>query len=373
MNKKIRAIGALLVVLVWAALTGFAWFSPDKTFSETERASLDQFPELSLDTILAERRPFMEKFNEYTLDQFPLRDRFRELKALFHLKVMQNLDNNGKYEAQGYITDMAALNDKVLEGNIASLSYLYDNYLKNTAGNVAITVVPDKHYYMAQETGHLAMDYDTLFQTVKDFAGDKMTYVDLTGLLERDDFYRTDTHWKQESIVDVASAIAQALSVEGPKNEDFEKVKLNNTFYGVYFGQLALPLEGEDMYILTNDILKGCTVKYLGGMEENIQQGPYDMEKTDHYDMYEVFLSGTQALIEIENPNARTDKELVVIRDSFGSALTPLLLQDYAKVTVVDIRWLSSWRPNLQNFVTFSNQDVLVEYSAIVLNTVNLK
>ena len=79
-----------------------------------------------------------------------------------------------------------------------------------------------------------------------------------------------------------------------------------------------------------------------------------------------MFLSGSDALLTIENPNAATEKELVVFRDSFGSSLAPLLATGYAKITLVDLRYLQS--DLLGNFIDFENQDVLFLYSTLVLN-----
>ena len=92
----------------------------------------------------------------------------------------------------------------------------------------------------------------------------------------------------------------------------------------------------------------------------------YDMEKAFGKDPYEIFLSGPLSLLTIENENATTDKELVIFRDSFGSSLAPLLAEGYKKITVVDIRYI---HPNtLENYIEFSNQDVLFIYSTSVLN-----
>ena len=78
-----------------------------------------------------------------------------------------------------------------------------------------------------------------------------------------------------------------------------------------------------------------------------------------------MFLSGSVSLLTIENPNAKTDRELVIFRDSFASSLAPLLLDGYAKITLVDIRYLPSAR--LGSFLTFTDQDVLFLYSVNVL------
>ena len=79
-----------------------------------------------------------------------------------------------------------------------------------------------------------------------------------------------------------------------------------------------------------------------------------------------MFLSGARSLLTIENPNAKTDKELIVFRDSFGSSMVPLLVQDYKTVTLVDIRYMNP--AMLGRFVDFHGQDVLFLYSTLVLN-----
>ena len=384
MSKKIRAIGAALVVGLWVILTGFTWFSPNQVYSFTERSYLDKFPELSVENILEKGdNSFMSEFNSYTLDQFPLRDAFRQLKAMFHLYALNQSDNNDKYIHDGYIAEMALLNEEVFQKNLASIQRIYEKYLKDAQGcNVYMAVIPDKNYYLAEPSKHLSLDYGKLFADVQANAP-WATHISLLDKLELSDFYRTDTHWQQEELLDVAQKIANAMGVEGPKAEDFTLQKLEDTFYGVYYGQIALPVAGEDMFLLRSDVLDNCLVSYDGA---EAVKGVYDWDRSkvelvdkgnDKYevygDMYEVFLSKESGKIVIENPSATTDKELVVFRDSFGRSLIPLLVQDYAKVTVLDTRWLAGGTYMLQNHIQFENQDVLFLYSALVLNSVELK
>ena len=88
---------------------------------------------------------------------------------------------------------------------------------------------------------------------------------------------------------------------------------------------------------------------------------------------YDLFLSGSKALLRIENPAAGNDRTLIVFRDSFGSSLIPLLAQGYGTVYAVDIRYLAT--DALARVVTFPEEaDVLLVYSATVLqNSVTLK
>ena len=185
--------------------------------------------------------------------------------------------------------------------------------------------------------------------------------IDLTDALSLSSYYRTDTHWRQEALVPVASLLADAMDVSIPT--DFTPVTLDTPFYGVYRGQSALPLAPDGLTYLTNDVLDACRVYD----HENSEYLPvYTLEKADGSDPYEIFLSGPKSLLRIENPNAKTERRLIVFRDSFAASLVPLLAEGYSEITLVDIRYLSPTM--LDKFIDLTAQDVLFLYSASVLN-----
>lgn len=361
-NKKIRAIGAALLIGVWLCLTVFAWVKPADDISDAERRPLDQFPELSVDTVL--EGDFMTKFEDYTLDQFPLRDSFRQLKSLFHYYVLNQGDNNDVYIADGYAAKLEyPLNETSVNYALSRFNAIYDRYLKASGCKIYASVVPDKSYYLAEDNGYLAMDYEKLFSMVQEgmpWAG----YIDITGELSIEDYYFTDTHWRQEKLIPVAQKLAQAMGGVGPKEEDFTATKVDRPFYGVYYGQAALPMPGEDLFLMESAVLKGCRVQ---DKETGKYVPVYNPEDLDNSDLYDIYLGGAKPLMVIENPNAKTNKSLVVFRDSFGSSVIPLLVQDYRTVTVVDIRYINP--TILGSYLRFTNQDVLFLYSALVLNS----
>ena len=135
-------------------------------------------------------------------------------------------------------------------------------------------------------------------------------------------------------------------------------------FYGVYHGQSALSLKPDTITYLTNDVIDAATVF---NFETQKTSAVYDLDKFNGKDPYDVFLSGAQAYLVIENPNATDDRELVIFRDSFGSSLTPLLIEAYSKITVLDTRYIMSQM--LGHVVDFSSvDDVLFIYSASIIN-----
>ena len=110
-------------------------------------------------------------------------------------------------------------------------------------------------------------------------------------------------------------------------------------------------------------MISGATVY---NAETGATGGIYDFGKLQSKDPYEFFLSGAAALLTVENPSAEEEKELVIFRDSFGSAIAPYLIEGYSKVTLVDTRYIAP--ALLGDYVDFTNCDVLFLYSTLVLN-----
>ena len=364
MTKKVRLFGFSALVLLWLALIMGAWFGPTHDISESERRKLAQMPEITVESILSGK--FMTKFEDFTLDQFPLRDTFRTLKALAHYNVLMQGDNNGIYVSDGYAAKLEyPLNESSLSGALGKFDHIYEKYLQGTDCNAFVSVVPDKSLYLAQSDGYPSMDYQKLFDTVES-GMDWAQFVDISDLLVVGDYYRTDTHWRQERILDVAQRLCAAMGAASFGESELIRTKVERPFYGVYYGQAALPMEADTLYYVTNDLLDNCLVhNFETGKETKI----YDMEKLQSRDLYDIYLSGAASLLEITNPAATTDRELVVFRDSFGSSLIPLLVKDYSKITVVDTRYIAS--DLVGEYLQFDDQDVLFLYSTLILNSSN--
>lgn len=362
MNKKIRTVGICALLVIWVALTGFLWFGAKSDYTYSERRPLAQMPKITVQSIFSGK--FMPDFEDFTLDQFPLRDTFRQVKSLFHYYALQQADNNGIYLVDGTVAKLEyPLNMSSVNYATGRLQYLYDTWLKNTDCKVYAAMIPDKGYFLAQSNGYPAMDYEALSESYRN-ALSWATHTDLTDLLSAEDYYRTDTHWRQERILDVAQRLCEAMDTAVPKVEDYTQEKVRVPFYGVYFGQAALPMEPEDLYVLKSDVLDSCTVTDpITGKTSAV----YNMEKTSSPDLYDVFLSGAQPLLTVENPDGQPGKELILFRDSYGSSLAPLLISDYSRVTLVDIRYIHP--DQIGDYVAFTDQDVLFLYSALILNS----
>lgn len=346
----------LPVLVLWLGLCAALWLGGTQDISYSERRKLAQFPAFSGQTI--SQGSFMSGFESFCQDQFPGREAFRTANALFQKYVLGKKDSNGIVLVDGQAMKLEyPLHTDALDANLGKLTAVNRQFLEG-AEKIVFTVVPDKAYYLAGST-YPKMDYAALFDRVSglDFA----RYVDITDLLHGSDYYRTDLHWNQADILPAANRLCEALGIEAP--DGLEETVLGD-FYGVYYGQAALPMQADTMTILENDHTRESTVQAYGGKTET---AVYDLPLFSGRDAYDVFLSGSSGLLTVTNPLGNPAKKLVVFRDSFGSSLVPLLLQGYGQVELVDIRYLPA--AQLGKLVDFEGKDVLFVYSTTVLNT----
>ena len=101
--KKIKNIiqTCVFVIFIFVVST-VCIFTPNQEYSLSERRALAQFPQVNAETV--SNGEFMKNFELYAVDQFPLRDKLRGIKAFFSTKALGKLDNNGLFYVDGHIS-----------------------------------------------------------------------------------------------------------------------------------------------------------------------------------------------------------------------------------------------------------------------------
>ncbi len=353
MKSKIITIIFALYIFLFSIL---GIILKDEIISPTERRKLKTFPTFELSS------EYINEVDKYFLDHFPLRDTFRSIKANFNYKVLRKLDNNDIYIKDGYIfkkeypTNIASINNfiKILNINKSKLS---------PSNNVYLMIIPDKNYYL-KGNDFLSIDYDYIYREM-----DKLDIknIDIRDLMKLEDYYKTDTHWREERLDKVVKRMSEVMNFKYNKI-NYQKNVYDN-FYGVYYGEASVNVPKEKLFYLTNYDIMNAKVWYL---ENEELTSVYNLENLDSFDSYEVYLDGASSYIEITNDNSNTDRELVIFRDSFGSSITPLLINYYKKITLIDNRYIKS--SNYLDYITFDKQDVIFMYSTLIVNnSVTLK
>lgn len=357
---KIKSIISVVVFAVFlVAVSAVCLAKPDTQYSDAERRELTQFPETSVEAIATGE--FSKGFESYTTDQFPMRELMRKIKAAFSTVVLGKAENNGLFYVGGHISKIDNKeNEEMMNHAAERFTYLRDTYLKNN--KIYFSIVPDKNMFLAEKNGYPSLDYNGFMERMKSKV-DFMEYIDISHLLSMDDYYNTDTHWRQEKITDIASHIMSAMGKD-VNGKNYTENVLNMPFFGVYSGQYAMSIPADTIKYLTNDTIDNAIVTYYdSGMPK--EGAMYNMEKAKGKDPYEMFLSGTMPVLTLEKPTGE-GSHLILFRDSFGSAIAPLFLEAYDKVTVIDTRYVQS--EFLGNLIEFDGADVLFLYSTSLLN-----
>lgn len=360
--KKLRNILciAFFVIFIFAISASFIIKEPI-TVLASERRKAAQFPDFSVEKVID--KSFFDGVEDFLTDQFPLRDKFRAIKAAVQLKIFNQKDNNGTYFVEGHISEIdETLSEASVESMAKKINAIFDKYLKDKNNRVFYSVIPDKNYFLAEKNGYPSYDYGKMTDILRSNISD-MEYIDIFECLTIDDYYKTDSHWKQENLSAVVQKLGEKMEFDAVDMNAYNPENLGD-FSGVYSSRLALGFESDEIICMRNEATDSAVVYNFETQKEHI--GVYDTEKMKKNDKYDVFFSGAVPIITAKNTLNPNGKELVVFRDSFGSSLAPLLLGSYGKITLVDTRYISS--QILGEYVDFENCDVLFIYNTQLLN-----
>lgn len=373
--KNIMIIGFFSIYIVVMAL--WLWGKRDIEYSASERRNLAKKPKITVASVI--NGSYMNNFDKYVTDQFPQRETFRQINSWLLVNIMRKKDVNNIYVKDGYAAKIEDVIDyKSVDWGIRQMRYICDNYISGDekSNKVYMCIIPDKNYYLTDGVEYPYINYDEFVQLYRTGMDDYARYIDISNLLNIDNYYKTDIHWRQETLVDIAKHILDVMAVNdnvtsniNTSNINIEDYKINignEDFYGVYYGQRALSMKPDTIRYLTSDIIDNYRVTYAD-TGEDVSMPVYDINKASGRDPYEMYLGGSLSLVTIDNAKADTDRKLIVFRDSFGSSLVPLLAEKYKKTVLVDIRYISP--TVLASYVDFENADILFMYSEQVLNS----
>ena len=347
MKNKIITIIFLIYIFTFSIL---GIIMKDEIISTSERRKLSSFPKFSPDS------EYVTKLDKYVLDHFPLRDNFRSIKANFNYHILKRLDNNNIYLKDNYIFKSEyPTNTGSVSNFIKKINLMKQNLTINN--NIYMMIIPDKNYYL-KSNNFLHIDYNYIYNELNKL---NINTIDIRNIMTLEDYYETDTHWRQEKLHKVVKQMSYTMNFNYYQEE--YKQNIYNNFYGVYYGESAINRKPEDIIYLTNENINNLKVEYLENKNINTI---YNIDKLTSLDSYEVYLDGASSFIEIYNDNSKTDKELIIFRDSFASSITPLLTEYYKKITLIDNRYINS--SNYLNLIEFNNQDILFMYSTLIIN-----
>lgn len=154
-------------------------------------------------------------------------------------------------------------------------------------------------------------------------------------------FFATDHHWTVLGAYYAYREWCAAAGITPHELSEFQKVSYPDFLglfyiYSDYAEALAANPDTVDAYIPMGTNAMVVSSPELGDYAYNIIS---DVSADDAGTKYSAFLGGDSALYTIENPAITDGSACILIKDSFGNAFAPFLVDHYQTVYVVDYRY----------------------------------
>lgn len=347
--------GFLGLFLVWHLLL------PDAAFSANENRYLEQLPKPSLGLSGSFfTGEFMEDFETYVNDQFPLRDEWVGLKA-YSERLSGKASNNGVYfgvDGKTLLADYPEPDPAKVEKNLGYVAALGEK----TDVPVYFSLIPGKSEAldMLLPAGAPVGDQRALMDRAAQTPN--VTWIDLDGQNAggwdiTESYYKTDHHWTTKGAYNGYHALMAGMGLTPAAAREFTEVA--GDFYGTTWSKAGA-------YWYPPDVMETAVsdedVRVTSFLDGTPSQGKlYHEEKLGEKDKYSFFLGGNQPICILESEKPGAEGSLLVVRDSFSDALAPFLTQNFSSIHLLDLRYSKS---SVAQYVRENHIDqVLILYS----------
>ena len=330
----------IFVVLFFAVLTLFAaltFFLPAGEFSDNENRVLAQMPELTADSLLSGE--FQSGLDSFLSDQIPGRELW--IRANTQIKKwLGKKEINGVYLGKDCYYFQQFTEDNYSSSRMSAIFSLIEEFAKQQNAPVTVMPVPTPCVVLKDKLPANAPIYDAdrVWQSLQELMPGCQV-IDLRQDFADADFqtfYRTDHHWTTQGAYLGYKAYLQAMGLTPKALESFSLQEVSSSFYGtIYSKTLDMEAKADKLYAVTN--LPPLSVIFDG---EDTGKGIYAQEFLDKKDKYAYFFGGNWGKVEIQT-QANNGKHLLVIKDSFANSMIPYLLEEYERITMVDLRYFS--------------------------------
>ncbi|MBQ6146644.1 MAG: hypothetical protein IJI82_06405 [Clostridia bacterium] len=333
---KQRALNIVTVALFALALLAVPLYwllCPRKTFSETERRYLAEPPKL---TSLKDWS-FDDAVETYLADQLPGRDALVGLDAYTVLLSGRQVSEDIWMDREGYLVEAPVkASPEQLDKRLGRMAALGEK----TGLPVYVMAVPSTGYVrrgtLPKALAALYPDGDLLGR-IEDAPG--VTVVPLENEFLQSGqgwYYRTDHHWTGEGAY---AAYRLFMKTAGREALDYDRFYHHTVpgYVGSTRSRSALWLTKPD--VLTMDEPMDAPVTVTFSDDEKAYDSLFFLDHLTEYDWYPLFLDGNHPVSIVENRSAPDGPTLLMVKDSFGNTLAPLLVPSYGKIVLVDPRY----------------------------------
>lgn len=184
-------------------------------------------------------------------------------------------------------------------------------------------------------------------------------------------YFRTDHHWNGKGAYYAYAAFCRTKCIEPFTLEKREKKEFDG-FLGTMYQN-----NGKDENLLPADTVEAfLPVSANAAMKFTNTDGTTydwpivkDVSEWSSGAKYNTFAGSDNPITEFTNPDVADGSVLIVVKESFGNALLPYLVDHYSKIYEIDYRY---WKGNLVSFAEEVGADDLLFANNIMMTSTSL-
>jgi hypothetical protein len=289
---------------------------------------------------------FMTDVDTYINDQFILRDSWIAVQSTLEYGIGKR-ENNGVFIGDNALLSKIDLPDeKYVSQNISGIDY----FASLTDIPVSVMIIPNSAEIQTYKLPRYAPvwsqkdEIEEIYGRIK--ASANSTRVNCISAYEILDehkydyiYYRTDHHW---TTYGAYLAYTQYCAANGLDAAEYTADKISDSFNGTLYSNSRVRFVQSDSMEAFNcgftakcDVLEKIdTVKSYDSM--------YFTEYLGKKDKYAYFLGPNEPVVMIYGEN-KDAPSLIMFKDSYSHCMAPMLLENYSRITLVDLRYIQSY------------------------------
>lgn len=353
MKNKITP--ALFCLLLIAGILGSV-LVPDKYYSENEKRTLKQFPDISFEDVYSGK--FGDALEAYLADQFPGRDGWVTAKTIVERLSGKKESGCVYFAKDGYLIDTnKSFSQKQTVTNISALKNLSDAMRKEGIP-MCIMLVPTASEILSDKLPPYAptMDQASVIAYAKKQG---LNIVDVTSALKKHSgeyiFYKTDHHWTSLGAYYAYAAWMQEKGEKAAPLSSWKSETLCDNFRGTTYAKVNYPFAPYDTIDAFYKTDKH-RVDYNSG--SYVTDSIYERKYLNGSDQYAVFLNSNQATTVISGSGSG---KLLILKDSYANCFAQFPADDYAETHLIDMRF---FKGSVREYISENDiTEVLVLYN----------
>ncbi len=362
-------------------LSLYSILDTDAVFSEMENRQLSKMPEFDTESYF--NAQFTKEFDNYFNDTFPLRDYFLQLNRclsfIYYFEGFSN-DNNTESEEEtiqnvkgmviynNTIMEVYKFSEEKTEKYINCINQLYEE-CGEPETYIIIPPLPYEVYVpekFKKEENYQKQSFDFIREQSKG-----AVLIDLTETFKshKKEYlaFKTDHHWTGLGAYYAYSDFVKQLGLKPTKLAEY-KTGVKKGFLGsLYKSILTLPqssaYEDDKDYVKYYYAKNNCVLSKF--TKDDIDMQSPEITDIIHEDyslddnFYSIFTGGEITLAHIKS-DVKNGKSIMVVRDSYGHAFLPFLVDNFEDIYAVEPRYLKENSLVLSKFFKEHDIDVLV-------------